>query len=76
MAYRSSEFDIVYLNGYGFPAWRGGPMYWAENTIGRKRALDRINEFAELHGREDWTPSPLLELRVAEGGSLRDVQNG
>ena len=75
MAYRASDIDIVYLNGYGFPAWRGGPMYWAENTIGLKRALDRINEFAELHGREYWTPSPLLERLVAEGGSLRDVQN-
>ncbi len=76
MAYRASDIDIVYLNGYGFPAWRGGPMYWAENTIGLKRALDRINEFAELHGKEHWTPSPLLERLVAEGGSLRDVKNG
>ena len=76
MAYRASDIDIVYLNGYGFPAWRGGPMYWAENTIGLKQALNRINEFAELHGKEHWTPSPLLERLVAEGGSLGDVKNG
>jgi 3-hydroxyacyl-CoA dehydrogenase len=76
MAYRASDIDIVYLNGYGFPAWRGGPMYWAEHTIGLTRALDRINEFGELHGKEYWTPSQLLERLVAESGSLRDIQNG
>ena len=31
MAYRASDIDIVYINGYGFPAWRGGPMYWADS---------------------------------------------
>jgi 3-hydroxyacyl-CoA dehydrogenase len=76
MAYRASDIDIVYINGYGFPAWRGGPMYWGENAVGLDRVLDRIREFAELHGERYWRPSPLLERLVADGGSLRDVQNG
>jgi 3-hydroxyacyl-CoA dehydrogenase len=76
MAYRASDIDIVYINGYGFPAWRGGPMYWAEHSVGLDRVLDRIREFAELHGERYWRPSPLLERLVADGGSLRDIQNG
>ena len=75
MAYRASDIDIVYINGYGFPAWRGGPMYWAEHTIGLEAALNRINQFADRYGRENWTPAPMLERLVAEGGSLRDIQN-
>jgi 3-hydroxyacyl-CoA dehydrogenase len=76
MAYRASDIDIVYINGYGFPAWRGGPMYWGENEIGLERILNRMREFADLHGEQYWRPSPLLEQLVAEGGSLKDVQNG
>jgi 3-hydroxyacyl-CoA dehydrogenase len=75
MAYRASDIDIVYINGYGFPAWRGGPMYWAENGVGLERVLERIREFAEIHGERWWTPSPLLERLVADGGSLREIQN-
>ena len=75
MAYRSSDIDTVYINGYGFPAWRGGPMYWAENDIGLDKVLARIREFAAIHGDQHWKPSPLLEKLVAEGGSLRDIEN-
>lgn len=76
MAYRASDIDTVYINGYGFPAWRGGPMYWVENTVGLDRVLDRIREFSELHGERYWQPSPLLQRLVVDGESLRDVQNG
>lgn len=76
IAYRASDIDVVYISGYGFPAWRGGPMHWAENAVGLDKVLDRIREFAELHGEEYWRPSPLLERLVADGGSLRDIQNG
>lgn len=76
MAYRASDIDIVYINGYGFPAWRGGPMHWAEKSVGLDRVLERIREFAERHGDEYWRPSPLLVRLVEEGGNLRDDQNG
>lgn len=76
MAYRASDIDLVYIFGYGFPAWRGGPMHWAENSVGLKTVLERIREFAELHGKRYWQPSPLLERLVADGGSLQDIQTG
>lgn len=75
MAFRSGDIDTVYINGYGFPAWRGGPMYWAENNVGLDRMLDSIRKFAYKHGDRWWKPSPLLERLVAEKASLRDVQN-
>ncbi|MGI9219609.1 MAG: 3-hydroxyacyl-CoA dehydrogenase NAD-binding domain-containing protein [Woeseiaceae bacterium] len=76
MAFRASDIDTVYINGYGFPAWRGGPMYWGENAVGLEKILEKIREFAESYPDEKWTPSPLLERLVAEGGSLQDIQNG
>ena len=75
MAYRASDIDTVYINGYGFPAWRGGPMHWAEHAVGLEKILDRIREFADIYGDKYWQPSPLLEQLVADGGSLRDIQN-
>ncbi len=75
MAYRSSDIDIVYIYGYGFPAWRGGPMYWGEHGVGLSTVLDKINAFRDTHGERWWTPSPLLEKLVAEGGSLQDIEN-
>ncbi|MEM7432158.1 MAG: 3-hydroxyacyl-CoA dehydrogenase NAD-binding domain-containing protein [Pseudomonadota bacterium] len=75
MAYRSSDIDIVYIYGYGFPAWRGGPMHWAEHGVGLDKVLDKIKEFGEVHGERWWKPSPLLERLVADSGSLSDIQN-
>ena len=67
VALRAVDIDIVYLNGYGFPAWRGGPMFYAD-TIGLKAVLERIEEFQKRHGEDLWSPAPLL-LRLAESGS-------
>jgi len=73
MAYRSGDIDIVYLYGYGFPAYRGGPMFWVENEIGLADALAKIKGYAETYGDRWWTPSPLLEKLVAEGKGLKDI---
>jgi 3-hydroxyacyl-CoA dehydrogenase len=64
-ALRPVDIDIIYLNGYGFPAYRGGPMWYAD-TVGLKRVYDRVLEFREQHG-EIWEPAPLLK-RLAEQG--------
>jgi 3-hydroxyacyl-CoA dehydrogenase len=64
-ALRASDIDIIYLNGYGFPAYRGGPMWYAD-TVGLKQVLARISEFHRQHG-EIWQPAPLL-ARLAEQG--------
>jgi 3-hydroxyacyl-CoA dehydrogenase len=58
-ALRAVDIDIIYLNGYGFPAYRGGPMWYAD-TVGLKKVYDRICEFRQQHG-ELWEPAPLLK---------------
>jgi 3-hydroxyacyl-CoA dehydrogenase len=73
IAYRSSDVDIVYINGYGFPAYRGGPMHWAEHSVGLPKMLGRIEDFAKVHGERWWTPSPLLKKLVAEGKGFGDL---
>ncbi len=67
VAYRSSDIDVVYLYGYGFPAYRGGPMFWAENEVGLKNALDKLKKYSAQTGGKWLTVSPLLEQLVAEG---------
>ena len=70
IAQRPGDIDIVYLYGYGFPAWRGGPMHYADE-VGLDKLLARIEEFRERFGAENWTPAPLLERLVADGLSLK-----
>jgi len=65
IALRSVDIDIIYLNGYGFPAYRGGPMWYAD-TVGLKRVCERIREFQQRLGNW-WEPAPLLQ-RLAEQG--------
>jgi 3-hydroxyacyl-CoA dehydrogenase len=68
IAYRAGDIDIVYLNGYGFPAWRGGPMYWAEHEVGLARMLETVRRLSSSRSGERWLkPSRLLERLVAEG---------
>ena len=65
-ALRAADIDIIYLNGYGFPAYRGGPM-WHADTVGLLKVYQRISELHQQHG-ELWTPAPLLK-RLAEAGT-------
>ncbi len=58
IAQRPSDIDIVWLNGYGFPAYRGGPMFYAD-TVGLGSVVARLEDLAKVHGAE-WTPAPLL----------------
>ena len=67
VAYRSSDIDVVYLYGYGFPAYRGGPMFWAENAVGLKNALEKLKKYSAQTGGKWLTVSPLLEQLVAAG---------
>jgi len=62
-ALRAVDIDIIYLNGYGFPAYRGGPMWYAD-TVGVRNVYERVCEFRRQQG-ELWEPAPLLE-RLAE----------
>jgi 3-hydroxyacyl-CoA dehydrogenase len=65
IAFRAGDIDIIYINGYGFPAYRGGPMWYAD-TVGLQNVYRRIRDYEKQHG-QIWTPAPLLE-RLAEQG--------
>jgi 3-hydroxyacyl-CoA dehydrogenase len=71
IAQRASDIDIVYLTGYGFPVWRGGPMRYADQ-VGLFGVVRRMAELAQNpHGDPAfWTPAPLLARLAAEGGSF------
>jgi 3-hydroxyacyl-CoA dehydrogenase len=73
VAYRSSDIDIVYLYGYGFPAYRGGPMFWAEHEVGLKTALEKLRKYSAETGAEWLKVSPLLEQLVAQGKGFASV---
>ena len=69
-ALRASDLDVVYLNGYGFPAWRGGPMFYA-STVGLAKVYERICEFEKEMGTR-WRPAGLLKRLAEEGKSFRE----
>jgi Alcohol dehydrogenase GroES-like domain/3-hydroxyacyl-CoA dehydrogenase, C-terminal domain len=69
-ALRAVDIDIIYLNGYGFPAYRGGPM-WHADTVGLQKVYQRICEFHQQHG-ELWAPAPLLKRLAEEGKTFAE----
>jgi 3-hydroxyacyl-CoA dehydrogenase len=69
-ALRAIDIDIIYINGYAYPAWRGGPMWYAD-TIGVKKVYDRVCEFHAEHG-ELWEPAPLLKQLAEESKTFAD----
>ncbi|MEO0316606.1 MAG: hypothetical protein RL404_283 [Pseudomonadota bacterium] len=66
IAMRASDIDMVYLTGYGFPLFRGGPMCYAD-TVGLPNVLRAIRKYGKGHHPEAWKPAPLLEKLAAEG---------
>jgi 3-hydroxyacyl-CoA dehydrogenase len=66
MAQRASDIDLVFINGYGWPAWRGGPMFQADR-IGAAAILDEVEK---MHGRDGagWEPARGLVERARSGG--------
>jgi 3-hydroxyacyl-CoA dehydrogenase len=66
IAIRASDIDVVYVNGYGFPAYKGGPMYWAQQ-IGLDKVVATMRRLAPTHGAR-WRPAALLQ-RLAESGN-------
>jgi 3-methyl-2-oxobutanoate hydroxymethyltransferase len=71
IAQRASDIDVVYVAGYGFPRYRGGPMFYAD-TLGLYDVLRRLRTIAALPGADAtfWTPAPLLARLAAEGGTF------
>jgi 3-hydroxyacyl-CoA dehydrogenase len=80
IAQRSSDIDVVYLNGYGFPAWRGGPMFY-DDQLGLRKVSRGLARIAELRGaeapgadREFWTPAALLARLADEGAHFSEYK--
>lgn len=73
-ALRPLDVDVVMLNGYGFPRWRGGPMHWADQY-----GLASILKDIEGYSREDdhfWQAAPLLRQLVESGRDFADLNRG
>lgn len=73
VALRAVDIDIIYVNGYGFPPYRGGPMWYAD-TVGLEKVYKRICDFHRLYG-ELWEPAPLLKRLAAQGSSFAEFSN-
>jgi 3-hydroxyacyl-CoA dehydrogenase len=72
MSYRPSDIDVVWVNGYGWPVYRGGPMFYAD-SIGLDKVMARLKEFQEQDGDDFWEPAPLIKKLVAEGKGFKDM---
>ena len=66
IAIRPSDIDVIWVYGYGWPVYRGGPMFWAD-SIGLRALRDRLLEFKKQSGDAFWTPAPLLDRLANEG---------
>jgi 3-hydroxyacyl-CoA dehydrogenase len=69
-ALRAADIDVIYMNGYGFPAYRGGPMFYADR-VGLPRIFDRVSTFHRQLGQR-WEPAPLLARLVQRGKGFAD----
>jgi 3-hydroxyacyl-CoA dehydrogenase len=75
IAQRSSDIDLVYLNGYGFPAYRGGPMFYGD-TVGLITVARALSRIAAVPGADAgfWTPAPLLTRLAREGKTFSEFR--
>lgn len=73
IALRASDIDVVFLMGYGFPSWRGGPMFYAD-TVGLHTVLFRMRRFASNPHADPgfWRPAPLITALASEGNRLSE----
>jgi len=71
LALRASDIDVIYTAGYGFPAWRGGPMFYADR-VGLATIHERVSAFHREHGSR-WAPAPLLTRLARDGKTFRDL---
>jgi len=75
IALRASDVDMVYLTGYGFPAYRGGPMFYA-STVGLDKVVAAIKRFQKGYQGDVWKLAPLLEKLAAQGKTFSDYDAG
>ena len=73
IAYRPIDIDVIFANGFGWPAWRGGPMFWADR-MGLKTVRDRLAHYAEVTNDQNLKPAALIEKLATEGGSFATMK--
>ena len=73
MAQRSLDIDVIWVNGYGWPVYRGGPMWWADNVVGLKTVHDALLKYRDASGDPFWEPAPLLKKLVQEDKKFSSV---
>ena len=74
MAARSADIDVVWMNGYGFPRHRGGPMFYAD-YVGLDKVLETVRDFEQRFGSLYWTPPKLLVDLAESGKSFAEAGN-
>jgi len=72
IAARPLDIDIIWINGYGFPGYKGGPMFWADQ-IGLQNIVDAYSKYAKQFGDHYWQPAPLLAKLAKEGKGFYDL---
>ena len=75
IAIRPGDIDVIFVNGYGMPRYRGGPMKYAD-MAGLDNVLAAVEKYRARYGDLWWTPSPLLERLARSGGSFREWNGG
>ena len=74
IAIRGSDIDVVWVNGYGWPVYRGGPMFWAD-SVGLAEIAEKVQQYSESLGGRHWDLSPLLRRLADENGALHTFTN-
>ncbi|WP_149535414.1 3-hydroxyacyl-CoA dehydrogenase NAD-binding domain-containing protein [Siccirubricoccus phaeus] len=74
IAYRPIDIDVIFINGFGWPAFRGGPMFFADR-LGLKAVRDKLAHYAEATGDPNLRPAALIEKLAAEGGSFATLKS-
>ena len=69
IAQRAIDIDVIFVNCFGWPAWRGGPMFWAD-TQTSAQVRERLAHYAALTGDANLAPAPLIERMASTGGSF------
>ena len=72
VAQRAADIDVVYINGYGFPIWRGGPMHHA-NAMGIDKVVEKLNKYREITGNDVYKPSEMLVNLAKSGDKLGEA---
>ncbi len=72
VAQRAADIDVVYINGYGFPIWRGGPMHHA-NAMGLDKVIEKLEKYREITGNDVYKPSEMLVNLAKGGGKLGEA---